>query len=33
VGAPADNAELLLQGVRDEGYELVREEPENDQKH
>jgi len=30
VGAPADNAELLLQGVRDEGYELVREEPEND---
>jgi len=33
VGAPADNAELLLQGVRDEGYELVREEPENDEKH
>jgi glutathione-regulated potassium-efflux system protein KefB len=30
VGAPADNAELLLQGIRDEGYELVREEPEND---
>ena len=33
VGAPADNAELLLQGVRDEGYELVREEPENDEKN
>jgi glutathione-regulated potassium-efflux system protein KefB len=33
VGAPADNAELLLQGVRDKGYELIREEPENDEKH
>lgn len=31
VGAPADNIELLIQGVRDEGYELVREgvEPED----
>ena len=30
VGAPADNAELLLQGIRDEGYELILEEPEDD---
>ena len=30
VGAPADNAELLLQGIRDEGYELIREESEDD---
>ena len=33
VGAPVDNAELLLQGVRDKGYELVREESENDKMH
>ncbi len=32
-GAPSDNAELLLQGVRDKGYELVREEPEDDNIH
>jgi glutathione-regulated potassium-efflux system protein KefB len=28
VGAPADNIELLIQGVRDKGYELVREDVE-----
>jgi glutathione-regulated potassium-efflux system ancillary protein KefC len=33
VGAPADNAELLLQGIRDEGYELIREESEDDKMH
>jgi len=33
VGAPADNAELLLQGIRDEGYELIREESEDDKLH
>lgn len=30
VGAPAGNAEMLLQGVRDKGYELVRNETEDD---
>jgi voltage-gated potassium channel Kch len=30
VGAPAGNAEMLLQGVRDQGYELVRDETEDD---
>jgi len=29
VGAPAGNAEMLLQGVRDTGYELVRDESED----
>ena len=29
VGVPAGNVELLLQGVRDKGYELVREKPES----
>jgi len=33
VGAPADNAELLLQGIRDERYELIREESEDDKMH
>jgi glutathione-regulated potassium-efflux system protein KefB len=30
VGAPAENAELLLQGVRDKGYELISEDSKND---
>jgi glutathione-regulated potassium-efflux system protein KefB len=30
VGAPADNVDLLLQGVRERGYELVREETDGD---
>ncbi len=29
VGTPSGNAELLLQGVRDKGYELISEDPEN----
>ena len=33
VGTPADNVELLLRGASDKGYELVREEPEDDKKH
>ena len=31
VGAPADSVELLLQGVRNRGYELVRERAEGDE--
>ena len=31
VGAPADNVELLMQGVRNRGYELVRERAEDDE--
>lgn len=30
VGVPADNVDLLLQGVRERGYELVREETDGD---
>lgn len=33
VGAPSDNAEMLLQGIRDEGYELINEDSEGDQMH
>ena len=29
VGTPSRNAELLLQGVRDKGYELISEDSEN----
>jgi hypothetical protein len=32
VGAPSENAEMLLQDVRNEGYKLVREEPAEDEK-
>jgi glutathione-regulated potassium-efflux system protein KefB len=30
VGAPGDNVDLLIQGVREKGYELVRDKSEDD---